>query len=201
MSRRSFTPLHHRLTGSLHLLSDSCVTRGLTRATTRTRFRLRPIGVIHTQATKDEVRRSDHDLKSTIEIFPEFAEGLKGIDGYSHLFVICYFHQLRPEQKGVLHVRPRRYLRDGLSLAELPLIGVFALNSPSRPNPVGLTTAKVLRRRGRRISVKGLDFFDGTPVLDIKPYRKERKERVRAPKWSHELDRRAKLLKRDAKRR
>jgi tRNA-Thr(GGU) m(6)t(6)A37 methyltransferase TsaA len=158
---------------------------------------LRPIGIVHTTASKDEIREGSGELKSTIEIYPRFAQGLKGIDGFSHLFVICYLDQLRPEQKGVLHVHPRRFLREGLSLSELPVVGVFALNSPSRPNPIGLTQVKVLQRRGRRISVKGLDFFDRTPVLDIKPYHPHyRVQRIRIPNWSADLERRAKIARR-----
>jgi tRNA-Thr(GGU) m(6)t(6)A37 methyltransferase TsaA len=163
----------------------------------RTSFRFRPIGIVHTTASKDEIREGGHELKSTIEIYPRFAEGLKGIDGFSHLFIICYLNQLRAEQKGVLRVRPRRYLREGLSLKELPLVGVFALNSPSRPNPIGITQVAVLQRRGRRIFVKGLDFFDGTPVLDIKPYHPHyRVQRIGVPDWSSKLERRAKIARR-----
>ena len=163
----------------------------------RTQFRLRPIGIIHTRASNDEIRAGSRDLRSTIEIYPRFSQGLKGIDGFSHIFVICYLNQLRPDQQGVLHVRPRRFLREGLSLKELPLVGVFAVNSPSRPNPIGITQAQVLQRRGRRIIVKGLDFFDGTPVLDIKPYHPHYNvQRIRVPEWSSDLERRAKIARR-----
>jgi tRNA (Thr-GGU) A37 N-methylase len=87
-------------------------------------------------------------------------------------------------------------LRDGLPLSDLPLVGVFALNSPSRPNPIGLTQVKVLQRRGRRIDVKGLDFFDGTPVLDIKPYHPDyRVLKTTVPGWNSKLERRAKSLR------
>lgn len=162
-----------------------------------TPVRFHPIGIIHTRATKDEVREGKRELISTIEIYPRFIAGLKGIDGYSHFFVISYLNQLRPDQKDVLRVRPRRFLRDGLSLKELPLVGVFALNSPSRPNPIGLTQVEVLHRRGRRILVKGLDFFDGTPVLDIKPYHPDYKvQSARVPIWSSRLELRAKRARR-----
>ena len=163
----------------------------------RNKFTLRSIGIVHTKASNDEIRGGSRELRSTIEIYRRFAGGLKGIDGFSHLFVICYLDQLRPDQKGVLHVRPRRFLRKGLSLKELPLVGVFAVNSPSRPNPIGITQVRVLQRRGRRILVKGLDFFDGTPVLDIKPYHPHyRVQRIRVPDWSSNLERRAKSARR-----
>jgi tRNA-Thr(GGU) m(6)t(6)A37 methyltransferase TsaA len=166
-----------------------------------TGFNLRAIGVVHTEASENEIREGDRDIKSTIEIYPRFKRALKGIDGFSNVFVICYFNKLRPEQMGVLQVRPRRFLRKGLSLKELPLVGVFALNSPSRPNPIGMTQAKVLGRRGRRIFVRGLDYFDGTPVLDIKPYHPHyRVRRISVPNWSSSLERRAKIAKERRKR-
>lgn len=70
-----------------------------------------------------------------------------------------------------MKVRPRRLLRKGFKLEELPLVGVFALDSPTRPNPIGSSLVRLLRRQGGKLIVLGLDCFDGTPVLDIKPYR------------------------------
>jgi tRNA-Thr(GGU) m(6)t(6)A37 methyltransferase TsaA len=128
------------------------------------------IGVVRTDATDAEVRAEKADIEGELEIFDEFLPALEGIDGYSHLFVICYLHQLRPAQIGPLQVRPRRLTRRGLSLEGLPLVGVFALDSPTRPNPIGLTLVQLLEREGGRLSVKGLDCFDGTPILDIKGY-------------------------------
>jgi len=163
----------------------------------KTGFRVHPIGIIRTEAGIDEVREGSREIRSTVEIYPQYRQGLKGIDGYSHLFVLCYLNQLRREQLDVLHVRPRRFLRNGLSLNELPLVGVFALNSPSRPNPIGITTAKILGRRGGRIFVKGLDFFDQTPVLDIKPYHPHYRVRtIRFPDWVYRLEKEAKRRKR-----
>ena len=98
----------------------------------------RSIGKIHVKATDAEVREKG-DVEGELEIEPEFAEALDGIDGYSHLFVIVYFDRLRPEQIGPLKVKPRGLLRKGFKLEDLPLLGVFALDSPTRPNPIGLT--------------------------------------------------------------
>jgi len=60
-----------------------------------------------------------------------------------------------------------------MKIADLPLVGVFALGSPSRPNPIGLSLVELLKIDKRFLTVKGLDYFDGTPVLDIKPYRSD----------------------------
>jgi tRNA-Thr(GGU) m(6)t(6)A37 methyltransferase TsaA len=127
--------------------------------------------VVRTEASDDEVRERSRELEVTIEIFPEFQEALEGLDGFSHIFVLSFLNRLKPEQIGPLKVRPRRLVRKGFKLEELPLVGVFALDSPTRPNPIGLSLVKFLRRQGGKLIVLGLDCFDGTPVLDIKPYR------------------------------
>jgi len=131
----------------------------------------RAIGIVRTSASDDDVRARSQELEATIEIFPEFEDALEGLDGFSHIFVLCHLDRLRPEQIGVLKVRPRRLLMKGFKLEELPLVGVFALDSPSRPNPIALSLVKLLHRQGRELTVSGLDCFNGTPVLDIKPYR------------------------------
>ena len=141
---------------------------------------LTPIGEVRTSATDSQVRAEKPCIEGELVILPEFEPALKGIDGYSHLFVICYFHQLRPSQIGPLQVRPRRLVQRGFELEDLPLLRVLALDSPTRPNPIGLTLVQLLGREGRRLSVKGLDQFDGTPILDIKGYQPD----YQAPKFS-----------------
>ena len=147
----------------------------------------KPIGVIHTKASDAQVREKG-DLEGELEIYPEFEAGLQGIDGYSHLFILVYFDRLRPEQIGPLQVKPRGLVRRGFKLEELPLLGVFALDSPTRPNPIGLTLVRFLKRQVNRLFVQGLDFFDGTPILDIKGYRPQyRAENYTLPDWFRKL--------------
>ncbi len=129
-----------------------------------------PIGVIHSPyADPSEI----HPLRSrstrgTIEIFPEFAKGLKDIEGFSHLYVIWAFHV----SKGY------KLLTSPL-LAPKPRRGVFATRSPHRPNPIAITVVKLLARKGRILEVKGMDMIEGSPVLDIKPYTlRDRKSRI-----------------------
>jgi tRNA (L-threonylcarbamoyladenosine(37)-C2) methyltransferase TrmO-like protein len=83
----------------------------------------------------------------------------------------CHTDRLRRDQIGPLQVKPRRLVNRGLKLEDLPLLGVFALDSPTRPNPIGLTLVRLLGRQGRFLNVSGLDYFDATPILDIKGYR------------------------------
>jgi tRNA (adenine37-N6)-methyltransferase len=129
-----------------------------------------PIGVVRTHATEAETKASGK-VEGELVIYPEFEEALEGIDGYSHLFVIVYFDRLRAEQIGPLRVKPRGLVRRGFTLEELPSLGVFALDSPTRPNPIGLTLVHFLRREKNRLFVQGLDLFNDTPILDIKGYR------------------------------
>jgi tRNA-Thr(GGU) m(6)t(6)A37 methyltransferase TsaA len=153
----------------------------------------KPVGVVHTKATSDQVRNRawplyPHGIESTVEVYPEFEAGLDGLEGFSHIFVLGYLDRLRPEQVGPLRVKPRGLMRDGLKLEELPTIGVFALDSPTRPNPVSLSLVPLIRRRGNKLTVSGLDLFDGSPVLDIKPYQSTyRVEEYKLPEWHSEL--------------
>jgi len=152
----------------------------------------RPVGVVRTAASDEEVKNRDEESESIVEIFPAYEEGLDGLDGYSHIFVLAHLDQTRPGEKGVLKVRPRRLLRKGFRLEELPLTGVFALDSPVRPNPIGLSLVRLINRAGRRLTVTGLDYFNGTPILDLKPYQSEHQlPEYRLPTWYENLQARA----------
>ena len=123
---------------------------------------MKPIGFVRTPyQDPSEVpkgRGTKHEAIGTLEINEEFEEGLKDIEGFSHLFVIWEFH--RSEGFQLLGAPP----------GEPELHGVFATRSPYRPNPIGLTVVELLRRDGRKLEVHGVDMVDGTPILDIKPY-------------------------------
>lgn len=152
-----------------------------------------PIGVVRTSLTEDDIRRGKreelHNIESTIEIFPAFQEALDGLEGFSHIFVLAYFDQLRPEQIGVLKVKPRGLLKYGFRLEELPIIGALASDSPTRPNPIALSLVQLKRvEDGRKLIVRGLDLFDGTPVIDIKPYQPQyRADRFEMPSWYEKI--------------
>lgn len=148
----------------------------------------KPIGVVRNKASEEAVRREPLEAEGELEIFPEYEEGLESIDGFSHLFVISYFDRLRPEQVGPLKVKPKRLVNRGYRLEDLPWLGVFALDSPTRPNPIALTLVRLLGRDGRFLRVSGLDIFDGTPILDIKGYRAGyRVDDYATPDWHSRL--------------
>ncbi len=142
------------------------------------------VGYVHVEFDDEYVRENAGAVPGKVEILPEYAEALDGLEEYSHIFIISIFHKARPEYRKLLKVRPRRLLRKGLKEDELPVVGVFSTDSPVRPNPLGLTLVKLVRREKNILYVEGLDLFNGTPVVDIKPYRPDyRTEEYRCPDW------------------
>jgi tRNA-Thr(GGU) m(6)t(6)A37 methyltransferase TsaA len=152
-------------------------------------IKFEPIGFVRNDLSDVEIKNINRgDIEAEIELFERYASGLEGIDGVSHLIVIFYLHKVSKEQKKILRAKPRKLSRYGLNLKELPLVGVFCLDSPHRPNPIGLTIVRLLNRNGRILRVKGLDAFDGTPILDIKPYTPNRFIKdFTLPKWYEKI--------------
>ncbi|MEM1638967.1 MAG: tRNA (N6-threonylcarbamoyladenosine(37)-N6)-methyltransferase TrmO [Desulfurococcaceae archaeon] len=154
---------------------------------------LKPIGYVRTQYSDDEVRKSINGVEGYIEVLEEYREGLLGLAEYSHIIVIAYLHKTPEYARKTLIVKPRKLLLLGFSLQELPEIGVFACDSPHRPNPVAITILEITNLKENKIYVKGLDLFNGTPVLDIKPYTPMRcidRDKLRIPKWITNLQER-----------
>lgn len=141
---------------------------------------MRPIGHVITDADYEELR--DGSAVSKIVIDRKFAGGLDGLEGFSHVYVLFWLHE-RPGSSPALRVHPR-------GRQDIEKVGVFATRSPDRPNPIGLTLAKLLSRRGNVLTVRGLDAYDGTPVLDLKPYDKRQiVPKPRIPSWCRKLER------------
>jgi tRNA-Thr(GGU) m(6)t(6)A37 methyltransferase TsaA len=126
----------------------------------RGKMQLRPIGVVRSPVSERGLRDFS-SVVSTIALREEFAEALDGIERFSHIVVLYWFHL--SEEPTSLKVHPRGDPRN-------PLRGIFATCSPVRPNPLGMTTVRLLERQGNELRVQGLDAVDGTPVVDIKPY-------------------------------
>lgn len=148
----------------------------------------RPIGEVRHGFSDDQVRGSRNGVDGQVVVYDEYLEGLAGIEGFSHIIIISYINRLRPFEVGVLRVKPRRFTRFGVKPEELPEVGVFALDSPNRPNPIGLTVVRLKEVRGGTLEVSGLDLFNGTPVLDIKPYTPERAlVDIKIPEWLSRL--------------
>ena len=120
-----------------------------------------PIGILHSEFTDMvgvPIQSALSKHRGTIEIFPEYADGLKDIAGFSHLLLLYHLHLMK-----------------GHSLRVVPFLddkehGIFATRSPKRPNPIGLSVVELKSVKDRLLHVSGMDIVDGTPLLDIKPY-------------------------------
>jgi len=117
----------------------------------KTSLELRPVGIVRKTATSAE-----------IEIYPEYEPALLGVEPGGEFWVLYWMHQLVEADRTVLQAHPRG---DRTKAKR----GVFALRSPMRPNPIGLTRVTLQAREGNVLRVEGLDAFEGTPVLDLKP--------------------------------
>jgi tRNA-Thr(GGU) m(6)t(6)A37 methyltransferase TsaA len=126
-------------------------------------FRGKPIGVVVRGISKqksERIRKSRYKTVSRIKVFNEYVDGLDGLDGYSHVIVVWWMHEWKEVR---LKVIP-------WGRADNPEVGIFATRFPSRPNPLGVSIVQLLKVSKPVLTVKGLDAWTGSPVLDIKPY-------------------------------
>jgi len=122
---------------------------------------LTPIGVVRTEAVDLPRHWSLSDVEGTLEIDPEFAPGLRDIEAGQKIVVLFHFHKSPPFSENLLFQTPPH---------KTEAKGVFSICSPRRPNPIGLSVVDVTAVRDNKIDVRGIDMFDGTPILDIKPH-------------------------------
>ncbi|MCD6145155.1 MAG: tRNA (N6-threonylcarbamoyladenosine(37)-N6)-methyltransferase TrmO [Methanosarcinales archaeon] len=127
-----------------------------------TRITHTPIGIIHspfTDPADTPIQAVFADgARGEVEVFPEYAAGLKDIEGFSHLILLYHFH-----------------LADGYSLISKPFLedeerGIFSIRHPNRPNPIGISIVRLEAVRGNILEIGDVDILDGTPLLDIKPF-------------------------------
>ena len=97
-------------------------------------------------------------VRGTVELDPAYTEGLKDLDGFSHLILIYHFHRSKSSS---LQVKP---------FMDNRAHGVFAMRGPSRPNSIGVSIVRLLKIEANRLQIQDVDIVDGTPLLDIKPY-------------------------------
>ena len=121
-----------------------------------------PIGFVHSPFKKlEDIPDQPYfakDIQATVEVLPDFQEGLQDLDGFSHIILLCHFH-----------------LMEGYRLRMIPskethLRGLFATRSPRRPNPIGLSIVRLDAVEDNILSISEVDILNDTPVLDIKPY-------------------------------
>jgi tRNA-Thr(GGU) m(6)t(6)A37 methyltransferase TsaA len=122
---------------------------------------LTSIGIIHSpfsEPAQAPIQASRSTATGSVEVFPQFAEGLRDLNEFSHIFLL---YLIDCPQGYDLSVKP--FLDDQEH-------GIFATRYPCRPNPIGLSLVRLLRVDGNRLDIGGIDMLDGTPLLDIKPY-------------------------------
>jgi tRNA-Thr(GGU) m(6)t(6)A37 methyltransferase TsaA len=121
-----------------------------------------PIGVIHSGhviAEETPIQPAyAKGCRGWAEIFPEYEEGLRDLEGFSHIYLIYHLNRSKSVK---LTVKP--FLQDVER-------GVFATRAPNRPNAIGLSIVELVRREGNILGLDGVDILDDTPLLDIKPY-------------------------------
>ena len=122
----------------------------------------KPIGVIHSPFTELSGMpiqpTSESSTEGHLEVYPEFVDGLKDLDGFSHIYLLYHLHKAAPAK---LHLKP---------FLDNEIRGLFSTRAPRRPNPIGLSLVKILRVEGHLVRIENIDILDGTPLLDIKPY-------------------------------
>jgi tRNA-Thr(GGU) m(6)t(6)A37 methyltransferase TsaA len=143
------------------------------------RFEMRPIGAVTrpgSEATPGVFY--DPDQESVIVIDPNWESALTGIEEYSHLVVLFWLDRAERAERA-----PELFQPDGRD--DLPSVGLFATRTPRRPNPVGMACPRLIRRDGNRLVVRGIDAWDGTPVVDIKGYapRDDIRADAQVPDW------------------
>ena len=123
---------------------------------------LRPIGIIHSPHTHPDATPVQpiyaEQVSGRAEIYPEFSAGLCDLEGFSHIYLLYQFHRAGSAR---LSVKPFLDTRER---------GVFATRAPCRPNPLGMSLVRLVRREGNVLHLLDVDMLDGTPLLDIKPY-------------------------------
>lgn len=109
-----------------------------------------------------DLRRRISNTVSAIRVMPEYEPLMDGISSFLHIIVLFWPHLLDENERQKKKVHPRGW-------KDLPLQGIFATRSPARPNPILMTTVELIKREGPVLRVKGLESFNNTPVIDIKP--------------------------------
>jgi len=122
----------------------------------------KPIGVVHSpfEGPKDVPIQSAaaKGVKGHIEVDKEYTDGLKDLEGFSHMILIYHFHLAKP-----FSLLVKAFLDEKLH-------GLFSTRAPSRPNPVGISIVRLIKRENNVLHIQDVDIVDGTPLIDIKPY-------------------------------
>ena len=141
-------------------------------------IKLKPIGFAENKIKKSRFGNFKGEI-SEIILDKKFIGALKGINDYSHLIIVYWMDKMKDY---VISHRPQ-------GNPEAPIVGIFACRCAQRPNPVGITTVKLLKASQNKLTVKGLDVLDKTPIIDIKPYwpQYDKADNWKIPAWVNKL--------------
>ncbi|GAB6143555.1 tRNA (N6-threonylcarbamoyladenosine(37)-N6)-methyltransferase TrmO [Desulfocicer niacini] len=168
---------------------------------TDTIFSISPVGYVentinrmtfspHGKDTPEERRKQvqkhrdeTQNTVSTLKLLPQFEELLDGIEDFSHIVVIYWPHRLAPEEREIKKVHP-------MGRKDFPLKGIFATRSPARPNPLLISTVRLLEKKENQLRVQGLEALNGSPIMDIKPLTRhfDDSEGHHFPDWINDLN-------------
>ena len=140
---------------------------------------LKPISFVKNNVKEPRFGNFANEV-SEVVVDEKFTEALDGIDDYSHVIIVYWMDRIKNH---VIKHQPQ-------GNPNVPIVGIFACRCPARPNPIAITTVKLLEHNGNKIKVKGLDVIDGTPVIDIKPYwpQYDKVENGKVPSWVNKLE-------------
>ena len=138
-------------------------------------IQMRAIGEVETNVADGDIARQRRTMVSRINIYDEFVPALEGLNNYSHIIVLFWMHHAQPSAEPL--IRPRGNI-------ELPLTGVLASRGRGHPNPIGLAVTELVELSGSQLTVHRLDAYNGTPIIDIKPYDSyDVYTNIRMPNW------------------
>ena len=125
----------------------------------------KPIGIVRTPYKElngiPNQPSQSKGINGIVEVYSEFQEGLKDLDGFSHIILLCHFHKIS------------EYKLTVIPSDETVKRGLFSTRSPRRPNPIGFSVVQLNGIQKNKLMISEVDILDGTPVLDIKPYFRE----------------------------
>lgn len=146
------------------------------------RITIAPIGFVENNVEKKQQGQKWQEVRSKIVIKPRLSEALDGIEKYSHIIVIFWMHKVSKKDRSLKKAIP-------YDLNNVPPVGILATRMYRRPNPIGISIVRLLKRKNNILEVEGLDAFNNSPVLDIKPYNAHPKDLVinpEIPDWEKE---------------
>ena len=140
---------------------------------------LKPIGFVKNNIKEPRFGNFANEI-SEIIVDEKFTDALDGIDEYSHVIIVYWMDKVKDY---VTKHQPQ-------GNPNVPIVGIFACRCPRRPNPIAITTVKLIKHNKNNLVVKGLDVIDGTPIIDIKPYwpQYDKVTNEKVPSWVNELE-------------